>query len=82
MAAQAGADPKIVSQVLKDMDRRGIIKKARNHVAILDHEALSLWSCECYALCEDDTQAYLEALTAIAQAHGGSTNPDGREPLQ
>ena len=27
MAAQAGADPKIVSEVLKNMDRKGIIKK-------------------------------------------------------
>ena len=82
MGAQAGVEPKIASQVLSDMDRKGIIRRTHNNVALLDHEALSQWSCECYALCNDATEDYLKALAGIARAHGGATNPKGGEPLQ
>lgn len=53
LAAQAGADPKMVSEVLNDMHRKHIINKTRKKVALLDQDALSQWCCECYALCRD-----------------------------
>ena len=82
MSAQAGIDPKTVSGVFIDMNRRGIVRRTHNNVTILDQEALSQWSCECYGSTREATQEYLKALAEIARAHGGSTSPDGREPLQ
>jgi DNA-binding transcriptional regulator YhcF (GntR family) len=82
MAAQAGVDPKTVSSLFSDMDRRGIVKRSRNKVAILDQEALGQWCCECYAWAKESTAEYLKALAEIARAHGGQTNPDAGEPLQ
>ncbi len=82
MAAQAGLDPKTVASVFTDMDRRGIIRRTHNKVTIVDQDALSQWCCECYASTKQATQEYLQALAEIAHAHGGHTNPDGREPLQ
>ena len=66
MGGQAGVDPRIASQVLSDMHRKGVIKKAHNIVAMLDQQALSLWSCECYALCNKATEENLNALASIA----------------
>ena len=47
-------------------------------MVILDHEALSQWLCECYALCKDATEDYLKAFAEIARVDGGSANPKGR----
>lgn len=82
MAAQAGVDPKTVSTVFTDMETRGIIKRARNNVTILEQEALTEWSCVCYLSAKQATEEYLKDLADIARHHGGSTNPDGDAPLQ
>ena len=82
MAAQAGVDPKTVSMVFKDMDRRGLIRRTHNNVTILHQEALAEWSCVCYVSSKQATEEYLKDLAVIARHHGGATNPDGRAPLQ
>lgn len=82
MAAQAGVDPKTVSTVFNDMESRGIIKRARNNVTILQQEALTEWSCACYLSAKQATEEYLKDLVDIARHHGSSTNSDVGEPME
>jgi hypothetical protein len=69
LAAQVGADWKLLADVVDQFQRLGIVKYTHNNVTITDQDALGKQACECYELAKNATDEYLVALTEIARTH-------------
>ncbi len=72
LAAQVGADHKIVAEALKTFHDNNIVKLGRNPVTIVDQEALGKEPCECYGLAKQAAVDYMAALAEIARTHADS----------
>jgi hypothetical protein len=72
LAAQVGADYKIVAEALKTFQENNIVKMGRNTVTIVDHQALGKEACECYGLAKQAADDYMAALAEIARTHAVS----------
>jgi hypothetical protein len=72
LAAQVGADYKIVAEALKTFHENNILKIGRNTVTIVDQEALGKEACECYGLAKQAAADYMAALAEIARTHADS----------
>ncbi len=72
LAAQVGAEPQAVGEVLKALSQNGLLKLGHNQVTIADHDALSKQACECFELARQASEDYISALGEISRAHRDS----------
>lgn len=68
LAAQVGIDKHQVRSILDEMQKRGLLTKSHQSVAI-NHEALVHQSCACLQLTQEATDGYLETLTRLSRAY-------------
>ena len=69
LAAQVGADAKVVAETLQTFEAEKLIRTGHNKVTIADHDALGRHACECYELARVASGEYIVALQAIARSH-------------
>jgi CRP-like cAMP-binding protein len=69
LAAQVGADTKIVADTLQSFEVDKLIRNGHNKVTIVDQEALGKQVCECYELAKQASHEYLVALHELARSH-------------
>ena len=70
LAAQVGADWKLLADLVDGFQRLGIVKYTHNNVTITDQDALGKQVCECYELAKKATDEYLFALTNLTRTYG------------
>ena len=71
LGAQVGLDLNTVTDVVNELQRRGIVLKRHRTIAITDQDGLTAACCDCFAHCKDATQQYVATLQDIARANRG-----------
>ncbi len=69
LAAQVGLDRNMVTEVVGDLQRQGIVIKRHHTITITDHEGLTAACCECFAICKEASGQYVTALQDLARTH-------------
>jgi hypothetical protein len=65
LAAQTGIDPTVLTAVLADFEKYGLLQTGHNTVSIAQPEALETHSCQCLSLAKQATHEYVAALDEI-----------------
>src|SRR5689334_3326646 len=68
LAAQVGADAKVVAETLQAFEADKVIKTGHNKVTIADHDALARHACACFELTRLASREYIVALQETAHS--------------
>jgi hypothetical protein len=67
LGAQVGLDRSTVTELVTDLEQRGIVAKKPRTITITDHDGLTAVSCDCFAHCKEANQEYVATLEEIAR---------------
>jgi len=74
LAQMLGVRRTTVTLLAQTMQKKGLIKYSRGHIAILDRAAISACACECYHVLHADRLPAAIGISLEAHSGGGKTN--------
>ncbi|HEU4684348.1 MAG TPA: helix-turn-helix domain-containing protein [Nitrospira sp.] len=72
LAAQTGMDGRTATETVNELERRGVVTRGHNAIAIADTEALQRHACQCLERSYRATEAYLQRLSALSKEYEDS----------